>query len=73
MQRLAKKIREDKGLSLTDVTREVSVTLGHLSRFERGEANLGLEKLQELAHFYGVTIDDLVKEVEADDAAAVAR
>ena len=60
----AKQIRESKGLSILQVVRQVDVAPSNLSRFERGETNLGTKKLLELSIFYGVTINELLEEVE---------
>jgi transcriptional regulator with XRE-family HTH domain len=68
--RAARRIREEQGFSLVDVTRLTSVTGGHLSVFERGEAGMGIDKLQELARLYQCSLDDLVAEAEPTPVAA---
>ena len=64
--RKARFIRQDSGRSLTDVVRATTIGLSHLSDFERGESWMSEEKLRELATLYGVTIDDLLAEVEEE-------
>lgn len=63
--RLARYIRESKGLSLPQVSQQlaehgVSITFSHLSKFERGEEELSINKMQALAQFYGVSVDTLL-------------
>lgn len=61
--RMARKIREDKGLALEDVVRgvtETKISTGNLARFERGLQGMRIAKLKPLADFYGVTMDDLI-------------
>ena len=62
--RNARRIRERKEMTLEQVAGRTSIKFSNLSRFERGEVNLGLTKLQELAAFYDTSIDDLIREVE---------
>lgn len=66
--RRARTIREAKGLSLMDVARKTTIHIGHLSKFERLEAELGLSKLQELASLYRAPIGKLVEIVETNGA-----
>jgi hypothetical protein len=56
-------------MSLMDVCRATSLTLGHLSRFERGEDEMRIAKMRELVELYTdrlrrgrqpVTIDELI-------------
>lgn len=68
--RNARQIREDNNLTLEDVARRTSVRFSHLAAFERGEVGMGLEKMQELAAFYGCTLDELVAETPALGAGA---
>jgi transcriptional regulator with XRE-family HTH domain len=58
--RRARSIRLDRGYTIEDVVRRTSIGAGHLSRFERGIAELSITKLQELARLYNVSIDALV-------------
>lgn len=65
--RRARRIREECGMSLEDVTRETSISAGHLARFERGVANLGTQKLLELSRVLKTPIDELLTEAEPAD------
>jgi len=62
--RNARRVRERLGLGLETVVRQTSLGLGHLQKFEVGKSGMGIDKLQELAAFYGCTIDELVADAE---------
>jgi len=52
-------VRIERGLSLRETARRTGIDPGHLSKFERGEAGLGLDNLVRLARVLGA--DNLVK------------
>lgn len=67
--RKAREIRKKLNLSLQDVTRKTSIGIGHLAKFERGEAELSHKRAMELVKLYSqdgqrFTIEDLWEEVE---------
>lgn len=62
--RPAREIRENKGLSLEQVARETELSIGHLARFERGEAKLGQDNLIKLAKALSVHVEELVEPQE---------
>jgi transcriptional regulator with XRE-family HTH domain len=61
--RQARAFRVARGLSLEQVAKQTSIGTAHLGKFERFLAELSIPKLQELAAYYGVSIDELVTEV----------
>jgi transcriptional regulator with XRE-family HTH domain len=52
-------VRITRGLSLREAARRAGIDPGHLSKFERGEERLGIDKLVSLARVLGA--DELVK------------
>ena len=58
-QRL-KKLREAKGLTMADLSREIgSISQGSLSHYEGGTRTPGLEILLELANYFNCSMDYL--------------
>ncbi|MES3034929.1 MAG: helix-turn-helix transcriptional regulator [Gemmatimonadota bacterium] len=54
-------LREDKGLSLGDLSERTGIAKSYLSRLERGESlNLGLTTLSTIATAFGQTVHDLL-------------
>lgn len=47
-----RELRKQKGYTLEDVSREVGISVAHLSKLENG-GNVSLELLRDIAHFYG--------------------
>ena len=47
-----RELRKQKGYTLEDVSRQVGISVAHLSQLENG-GNVSLELLRDLAHFYG--------------------
>ena len=47
-----RELRKQKGYTLEDVSRQVGISVAHLSKLENG-GNVSLELLRDLAHFYG--------------------
>jgi transcriptional regulator with XRE-family HTH domain len=55
-----KKLREEKGLMQKEVANAVGVNPSNFSKMEKGEREFGIEVIDKLAKFFGVTIDELV-------------
>jgi len=55
-------IRQQKNLSLNEVERQSAVEFkaSVLGAYERGERSISVPRLERLARFYGVTIDQLL-------------
>ena len=66
-------IRKQKGLSLQDVeaVSEQEFKASVLGAYERGERSLSLPRMQRLAGFYGVPIDQLLPPDERQSSAAI--
>jgi transcriptional regulator with XRE-family HTH domain len=47
-------VREAQGLTLREAARRAEIHVAHLSRFERGQAGLGMEALARLAQVLGL-------------------
>ena len=62
-------IRKQRGLSLQDVQRlsEQEFKAAVLGAYERGERSLSLPRLQRLAKFYGVPINQLLPQDETTE------
>lgn len=60
--RRLRSIRKQKGLSLQDVeaSSELEFKASVLGAYERGERSLSLPRMQRLASFYGVPVDQLL-------------
>ncbi len=65
-QRL-RRVREQRGLTLTQVATQTDISKSTLSRLETGQRRPSLELLLPLAHVYRVPIDDLVGAPEVGD------
>ena len=61
-----KVIREERGLSLSDLARSCEVTKGYLSQLEHGKAtNPSVEAVKKIAQGLGVSLSDLLEEPTA--------
>ncbi len=65
-QRL-RQVREQRGLTLTDVAAQTGISKSTLSRLENGQRRPSLELLLPLAQLYRVPLDDLVGAPEVGD------
>lgn len=72
-----KKLREERRLMQKEVAIAVGVHPSNYSKMEKGERELGIEVIDKLAKFFGLTIDELVhptsklpKEVRVEDKTA---
>lgn len=62
------KIRElckDNRISLTDLERKVELANGTICKWEGRSP--GVENVRKVADFFGVTVDELIREEEHDD------
>jgi transcriptional regulator with XRE-family HTH domain len=62
-----RKIREQRGITLTDVAERTAISKSTLSRLENGQRRPSLELLLPLAQIYRVPLDDLVGAPEVGD------
>ena len=62
-----RKVREQRGVTLTDVAQRTGISKSTLSRLEKGERRPSLELLLPLAQLYRVPLDDLVGAPEVGD------
>lgn len=56
----ARAVREQAGLTLTEVSEATGISVASLSRIERGEQHTTLEDLDKLARNYGLSVTDLL-------------
>ena len=56
------KLRKDKKLTQMEVAEKFNYSDKSISKWEKGESMPSVEVLCELAEFYGVTLDDLIKD-----------
>jgi transcriptional regulator with XRE-family HTH domain len=62
-----RRVREQRGMTLTDVSERTGISKSTLSRLENGQRRPSLELLLPLAHAYRVPLDDLVGAPEVGD------
>ncbi len=55
-----KEHRLASGKTLMDIERATGISNANLSRWERGEVIPGINFCEQLADFYGITIDELI-------------
>ncbi|MCD7855231.1 MAG: helix-turn-helix transcriptional regulator [Clostridiales bacterium] len=55
-----KKLRESRGLSLSDVEKKLGITKGLISRYENNLVDPSLSMAVKFAEFYSVSLDHLV-------------
>ena len=63
-----KEIRKEKGLSQKELADKVGIEQSALSHLETGRNNPTITTAQALAKALGCTVDDLIREPEAEDA-----
>ena len=61
------RLRKEKGLSQEDVAQKLFVSRQSVSKWENGAAEPGVENLKALANLYGVTLDELMGNVTAEN------
>ena len=61
-----RKLRRYRSLTLSQVSEQTHLSVSFLSDVERGKTNPSLDTLQKLAEFYGIAINDIVKEAESE-------
>lgn len=64
--RRLKALRVSRGLSLKEVGAETGVSSSFISMVETGRNDLSVGRLLLLADFYGVGLDDVVADLDAD-------
>ena len=71
--RRLRSIRKQKGLSLQDVEAESAQEFkaSVLGAYERGERSLSLPRMQRLAAFYGVPVDQLLPDAGRSNTAGI--
>jgi quercetin dioxygenase-like cupin family protein len=62
-----KRLRNLSGKSLRQVADDLSIAPSALSTLENDHAGVSLQRLQLIAHYYGVTLVDLLAETDAND------
>jgi transcriptional regulator with XRE-family HTH domain len=55
-----KKLREEKGVMQKEVASAVGVHPSNYSKMEKGEREFGIETIDKLASYFGISIDELV-------------
>lgn len=58
------RLRDAKGVTDYEVARATGIAPSVISEWKRGKYNLKVDKLMKIASYFGVTLDDLVKEPE---------
>jgi transcriptional regulator with XRE-family HTH domain len=53
-------LRKSRGLTQDDLAKKIDLTRSIVGSYEEGRAEPGLENIQKLAYFFGVTIDELL-------------
>jgi transcriptional regulator with XRE-family HTH domain len=59
MQTPLRKIRMEKGLTISEVASALSLDVGTLSRIERGERLTSLEKAEKISNFFEKKISEM--------------
>ena len=59
-----KKLRTDKGMTQDDLAEKLYVTRTAISKWEAGRGYPNIESLKTIAHFFSVTVDDLLSSEE---------
>ena len=67
-----KKLREDMGLNQLNIAHFLNVDQSMISKVEKGERSLSADMLEKLACLFGVTVDDMEKEIVKKPSYAVA-
>ena len=67
-----KKLREDMGLNQLNIANFLNVDQSMISKVEKGERSLSADMLEKLACLFGVTVDDMEKEIVKKPSYAVA-
>lgn len=62
-----RKLREDAGLSLMEVSRQTGIDPAQLSRFEHGQMVPTVERLRQLGRVYGLASWKLLQLIEREE------
>ena len=68
---LAEKIlslRTERGMSQDDLAEKLDVSRQSVSKWETAQSTPDLDKIIKLANLFGVTVDELVRDEESEDA-----
>ena len=68
-----KKLREEKGLTQSELAEELSVTPQSVSRWEKGLAYPDIEKLPQLSKLFEVSIDELLGNEKTRSETAISK
>lgn len=60
-------LRKNKNLSQIQLSEQLGVSRQAISKWESGTAMPGIDSLIEISHFFGVTIDYLLKDQESEE------
>ncbi|MBN2078033.1 MAG: helix-turn-helix domain-containing protein [Spirochaetes bacterium] len=59
-----RKIRRDKGYTITEVAQRLSLSVSLLSQIENGKVSPSLQSLEDILRFYAVNFSDFFRQVE---------
>ncbi len=59
-----RRIRRDKGYTITEVAQRLDISVSLLSQIENGKITPSLQSLEELLRFYAINFSDFFKQVE---------
>jgi transcriptional regulator with XRE-family HTH domain len=62
-----RQVRQDRGLTLTQLAQATGISIAHLSRIEKGERQPSIGSLLQLARAYGTSIGALVENLPEQD------
>lgn len=64
------RLRKESGLSQEEVARQLFLSRQSVSKWENGGAEPGIENLKALAKLYSVTVDELVGNIDGEEASS---
>jgi transcriptional regulator with XRE-family HTH domain len=65
--RRLKDLRSERGITLTTLAEQTGISAAHLSRLEKGVRQPSIDSLRHIARVYGVSISQLVQELDETD------
>jgi len=63
-----RELRQARNMTMAELARSASIALSHLGRMESGDASPGLDTLDRLARTLGITVTELLPQVESSDS-----
>ena len=60
-----KKLRKDKGITQQELANKLGIKRSLIGSYEEGRAEPKLETMQNLALFYGLSIDDIINKCKS--------